>query len=827
LRADTTSPDASSASSSQRRLLREARAMAKLAHPSVTAVYDVGMHADEIFLAMELVDGCSLTEWLRERRRSWREVLDVFRQAGEGLVAAHAAGIVHRDFKPDNVLVSRDGRVRVTDFGLARAAAPERADGTEAHGKGETGAAEGTGSSGTVTRTGAIQGTPAYMAPEQLDGGPADARSDLFSFCVSLYEGLYGARPFAGVELDVIRRAIEGGAFRTPLRGSSVPVWLRRIVLRGLRASPAARPESMRVLLDSFGAGLSRARRQKVLAASGALLLSVSIAAVATLGRARQGSGMPVASPPAAPSEGPTAITDLPLPASTSAEALQVYRRGIRKVRDGERASAADFARAAELDPNLAAAQLRYALAVFWESPEEGRTHLARAVEARDVLGDRDRLVLRAAEAWMRAQPADGKAFAHLLDEAFARYPLDAELALRAGFGRDEIGDQDGAIQMFDRATAIDPAFGSAYGFKAQALAYAGDVAAARATAEECLRRVPEATICLGDLTVYDAEDGRCDDLLVDGQRILAHEPSSTEGYWQLALAAFAQGRPPEVVGELLRQRTARFPEPQRAEAGLFDEWTLAVLGGDFDEARARADELERGVTADADQQLHARAALWWVQASAESGRPADAAARARDFLRRKAAWVEEPRGEDFAILHDPTPRLLLAERRGGLLSGAAFETERRRWVDAWMARVIPLYAPYVWLHGYAAVADTSDDATRALAELPRFGRMPAFGPLTLGDAYEGATYYLAGRAADAVPLLRRAARSCLAIQSPFEQTQATALLGEALAATGDRDGACGAYGVVLARWGRAKPRSLTAERVASLAHALGCEAAR
>src|SRR6185503_5153712 len=170
-----------SSGGARRRMLREAQAMARLSHPNVVTIYDVGMHGDEVFLAMELIDGGTLREWLRRARRSWREIVAVFRRAAEGLAAAHAVGLVHRDFKPDNVLVGNDGRVCVTDFGLARpsaAASAERLAEPPPQGI------------DSMTRTGAIVGTPAYMAPEQIEGGAADERSDLFAFCVAFYEAL-------------------------------------------------------------------------------------------------------------------------------------------------------------------------------------------------------------------------------------------------------------------------------------------------------------------------------------------------------------------------------------------------------------------------------------------------------------------------------------------------------------------------------------------------------------------------------------------------------------------------------------------------------------
>jgi serine/threonine protein kinase len=172
------------------RLLREAQAMARLAHPNVVVVFDSGVLDDRLFVAMELVDGERLDRWLTAHRPGWRAAIDLFIQAGRGLAAAHAAGIVHRDFKPANVLVGGDGRARVLDFGLAR----DESAPAEPPPAGEP-PAEAPG----VTATGAVLGTPAYMAPEQRRGERASARADQYSFCVGLYESLYGVHPSSNI----------------------------------------------------------------------------------------------------------------------------------------------------------------------------------------------------------------------------------------------------------------------------------------------------------------------------------------------------------------------------------------------------------------------------------------------------------------------------------------------------------------------------------------------------------------------------------------------------------------------------------------------------
>jgi tetratricopeptide (TPR) repeat protein/predicted Ser/Thr protein kinase len=228
------------------RLLREAQAMAKLSHPNVITVHDVGTLGDRVFVAMEFIDGATLREWLKQGHREWAEIVDVFVKAGRGLAAAHAAGLVHRDFKPDNVLVGRDGRVLVMDFGLARQTATSV---VETSASGDRPPARPQAHDLVLTRTGALLGTPAYMAPEQHKGAPTDPLADQFSFCVALYEALYGERPFSGTSVTSIALAILEGRVREAPRGSRVPLWLREVVVHGLAVAPEDRHASMDALL--------------------------------------------------------------------------------------------------------------------------------------------------------------------------------------------------------------------------------------------------------------------------------------------------------------------------------------------------------------------------------------------------------------------------------------------------------------------------------------------------------------------------------------------------------------------------------------------------
>ena len=264
-------------SAGRTRLLREAQAMARLRHPNVVAVHDVGTFGDEVFVAMELVDGASLASWL-EAGHAWREVLDVFLAAGRGLEAAHRAGLVHRDFKPQNVLVGLDGRVLVADFGLARQLdAPLHETPTPAP--------SGMLAS-PLTRAGDVLGTPAYMSPEQHGGRSADERSDQFAFCASLWESLYGERPYPGETLGELSAAFAAGKLRPPRRERGVPPRISRVLARGLATDPGARHASMRELLAALGRDPARRRRRLALAGVTLVLVGAS-AGVALHFRAR------------------------------------------------------------------------------------------------------------------------------------------------------------------------------------------------------------------------------------------------------------------------------------------------------------------------------------------------------------------------------------------------------------------------------------------------------------------------------------------------------------------------------------------------------------
>ena len=312
--------------SDPQRVLAEAQALARVSHPNVIAVHDVGTLAGAVFLAMELVEGMTLNAWRAATSPSRADIVDVFLAAGRGLAAAHQAGIVHRDFKPSNVMVGSDGRVRVLDFGLARAAGraasidgeatttvresptPTPVSGSTSGSR--SGARTAPTPSRSVTRPGGprafddvstetelapgtpgvpqvlasrVMGTPSYMAPEQRRSGVYDARVDQYSFAVALYEALYGERPFSGQNREEVELAALTGRINPPTRGSDVPPWLRKVLVKALAADPRDRYPTMDDLLAALEADPAVRQRRILVGAGGAALIATAALAIATV----------------------------------------------------------------------------------------------------------------------------------------------------------------------------------------------------------------------------------------------------------------------------------------------------------------------------------------------------------------------------------------------------------------------------------------------------------------------------------------------------------------------------------------------------------------
>lgn len=254
------------------RVKREATTLAKLSHPNIVEIYDVGQADGRSYIAMEHVAGHDLAGWLALEARTWPEIVEVFVQVGQGLAAAHGVGLVHRDIKPSNILIGGDGRVKVADFGLA---APGRLEDDPP--SMATGANPAEGLSTLQSRPSPIMGTVGYMAPEQLLGEAVDRRADIFGMCATLWEALYGTRPYAGSsEARATFARLKRGTPR-PSSDADVPAWLRKICRRGLAYHPIDRWTHAQTLVEALEHGHARSLQRK------AAVVLVSLAAASSL----------------------------------------------------------------------------------------------------------------------------------------------------------------------------------------------------------------------------------------------------------------------------------------------------------------------------------------------------------------------------------------------------------------------------------------------------------------------------------------------------------------------------------------------------------------
>ncbi len=298
LHASQDGDDESQAILARDRLLREAQALAQLSHPNVVSAYDVGTLGEQVFVAMELVEGQTLTRWLKETKPSQTQIVSVMIAAGRGMVAAHQAGLIHRDFKPDNIIVGDDGRVRVLDFGLARPASSENDAGEMSGDLSDSGlsgeaAVDFLLSSGSqrlrasLTMAGAVVGTPGYMAPEQCLGQAFDEKSDQFAFGATLYFALYGKQAFSGRTYKEIKRKVTTGKVDSAPAGVKVAAWLRRIAMRAMAVSRQERYPSLEMLLQEL-AHDPRAKWRRVILIAAVLTLVAGSVAVTAVWRSAQ-----------------------------------------------------------------------------------------------------------------------------------------------------------------------------------------------------------------------------------------------------------------------------------------------------------------------------------------------------------------------------------------------------------------------------------------------------------------------------------------------------------------------------------------------------------
>jgi serine/threonine-protein kinase len=811
----------------RRRFLREGRVAASVTHPNLATIYDVGEDDGRIFIAMERVEGQTLRRILASRRLTVDETLDLTTQILAGLAKAHQAGVVHRDLKPDNVMVTDDGVVKLLDFGLAKL-----------H-RGSPGEAPGDSAVGHDTADHQVVGTPSYMSPEQARGQPVDARSDIFAVGVMLYEMLSGRRPFmAENEADLLTAILRDAPEALSRASAQVPVSVRRIVERCLEKDPDRRYQTCGAIASDLArssgtrpgrspmsqsspvGGLDvaalpatsqsrRAPRLRRPVVALALALAATLVAGFVIRSRRQ------TAPVAATGPRPTAVTDLPLPASRSPEALSEYAAAMQGFRDGNWGYVYEhLERAVTLDPSLAAAHLRLAIVHRGKYPSEARVAFARALLGRGTLSERDQSLLAAYEPILNRDPPNQDEWQARLRAATERYPGDAELFCLLSYALWQ--DPEAALRAARRSVELDPQYADGWQGVGESLADLGKIDEALVALDRCVTLSPAAADCRGERGAVRGVQGHCAEMEEDFRRAVA---SSKSGVWHdgRAAALLALGRPPEAVLEVFRNKWAQLPAEGKAVTELRDRSRLDIALGQFRNAEAELAELNRLISSDSVLMLHAEQTLRLVAIYTETNRPREAAAVADDYLKRNEGWIGSGQ-------FDGTPMIMLwALLRGGKISHEAFASRRDEWIVSQrvqrgaMKGVAPLAT-------YAHGLQTQDEARAALRLFPQVDTptvTSAEHPTVAAGL--GRLYLLAGRPRDALPYLRQVVNDCDGLRAPVEHVRSACLLGQALEATGDTAGACTAYARVLHQWGDASPPSLTAARARDRSRALHC----
>jgi serine/threonine-protein kinase len=505
-------------------------------------------------------------------------------------------------------------------------------------------------------------------------------------------------------------------------------------------------------------------------------------------------------------------LVDLPVPDSPSAEARAAYTSGLQAVRDASIIAAVQqFARASELDPMMAAAHLRAHIHGLHMTESEG--HFQKALDLRARLDARDQALLDALVPAFSWRPPSFAETGRRLDALAAASPRDLEIAFIAATFE---GDVQKRAARLEAVAALDPHFAAPVWYMANDLfdTDADDRAATRAMAERCIERAPSAS-CHNILVYIDDDEGRCAEMEAAAQQAIAIAGPNWRAYDVLARAVYANGAKLDAARAALEQKWSVAPAATAEWTRLADEAQVAILTGDFATAEDRLLEFQKLEASDAHESEHERPTWGLVDLYEETGREARAAQVADEYLRKRAGW--QPMGS-----WSPRPLFFAAAARGGLRT----EAERHADLDAWLRewKTDPAYLPQRWIHGYAFPARTKDDAVAALAAAPDpVPRVAYHSSRRAGLDAVGRVYVLAGRAADGLPSLRAAAASCSALGAAIDHTHAELELGQALEATGDTAGACTAYGVVLARWGSAKPPSVSADIARARSRALPC----
>ncbi len=837
----------------RRRFVQEARVGAKIKSDHVVQVIASGVDDDTgtPWLVMELLEGEDLAALVqREGLLPIPRIRTIVAQLGHALAAAFEADVVHRDLKPENLFIAASRRkeasitLKVLDFGIAKVL------------------------SEATTHTTAPVGTLAWMAPEQADrSGAITARTDVWPVGLIAYFLLTGEhywRTAKGTAAELLyemmveplapasqRAASTGAVDRLP---AGFDAWFARSVARdpndrfahggeacaALEAllaggdSPApTTEEAKRSLNPSLAEAVAETQLAPPKGTSpepeklpsgkgrtgratrrGAIAGFIAIAIVAVLitrwplqpPSPTHPSSSPSAS--AAPPR-PTAVTDLPPPFSKSPEALAAYAAAMQAIRDANWEHARErLEQAVALDPTFAAAHLRLVMCLGGDEAAR-RAAYARAEQGRSALSERDRMLLRALELQLDYAPPDQPKLRALYREMAERFPLDAEVAGLVAETEDDLAAAERAI---NHALSLDPMDANLWHTKAVNLAEHGKGEEALKALDRCLAISPRSYSCLYWRARALDMMGRCEDAEGPLQKALLERPDEEQTLRRRVELMRGLERSEEAIVEVLERKWSRIPPARRRVAELLDRIDLSIDHGDFVLAEEQTRALRAAITADLSERYAGSAMFLTIKIYHETGRDRDAARVAEEHLRKMDAWQGYWQGiEAFNLLYIMV--------RGGLLSKDELAARKLVYHERIQKKTPPFSPMELWLIENQGVL-TREDAAEAVAKRPP-GELAASGRYDLSNiAY---VYLLAGNYAEALTVLKGAMSSCGSIR--VDRTR-TLWLGQALEGTGDKAGACREYAKVIRWWGKAKPRSVTAEEARRRAKALGCEAA-
>ncbi|AKV01506.1 serine/threonine protein kinase [Labilithrix luteola] len=819
------------------RLLREARAVASLSHPNVVGIYDVGESEGRLYLAMEYVVGTTLrslvgaTDVPLSRRLRW--LVDIAR----ALHAAHTVGLVHRDVKPENVMVREDGVVKVLDFGIARRTVSPTADDQQAI--------------DTVTGQGAIAGTPVYMAPEQIKGSEVDARCDQFAWGVMAYELIAGARPWAdsGDLLALVAKVLTEQPASLRERNQDIPAAVEETVMRALAKDPKARFASMADVADalepfatqSTGGGervriAPRRDDPTAFAATTRVPTSVSIAPMP-----KDAGGPPAKNPKAriwslvvpialtgvlagavvlARRAHPTPIpAGAPRPLSTVPEAEAAFKEARNLLHDGvDSKGRAAMARAVDLDPTFAAAHLEIAIQTQQEDPGAAQAAFQSAFEHREMLLPRDAALLDASEPYIRAKP-DLDEWETRMTSVVFQFPRDPELQLFLGRARERQGDDEGAKAAYEAAVRLDASYVPAIAALAGAERNLGHVTEALAATERCTKLSPVASTCVEARYRLLAELGECHRAREEASQWRTLEPQSPKASATFARALYADGAPRPSVEEALGRAWSLLPDTKRTTGELRDRIFLAIDAGELGKAADLAREYDEKLPASADQIDHAMPARVRMNLLIESDDLPGAAKVAHGYLDRMDAWQVYPFATDPAIaFYEPLYRT-------GEITKEELSERRARWIERERKRLpgsdheSTRASWSTWMSVWGGFSETREEAVDAVAHMPNNAPLPSARRGAQLDFTMGKVYALAGRPNEAISHLLRVTNTCS--DEPMLVLRARWYLGNAYEAKGDTALAREAYQRVVMTW-PATAKSRTMRAAAKRLEALG-----